>query len=241
MTETVKAPSAATAPKAPPACTAPKAPSAAAVAGRELLRNALAVSGRGSAASSSSRPRTHVRGRGGQRRRGHPGRRGPADRPVERHGTGPRGEHPVLAAIDHRGLPGRVDAARGCVRHQRRLPRRHSCQRHRRRPAGLRRADGTGFAGTVIHVADVGGESAGGVAVGASEIYGEGIQLPPVRIATDDGLVEEVAKILALNSRAPEGMLGDVRALVAGCNVAARRLEGIVERRGADAFRGGGR
>jgi N-methylhydantoinase B len=98
--------------------------------------------------------------------------------------------------------------------------------------------DGTAryFTGTVIHVADVGGESAGGIAAGASEVYGEGIQLPPVRVATDAGLVDEVAKILALNSRAPESMLGDVRALVAGCNVAARRLEGIVAQYGAEVF-----
>jgi N-methylhydantoinase B len=99
-------------------------------------------------------------------------------------------------------------------------------------------ADGVAryFTGTVIHVVDVGGESAGGIAANASEIYGEGIQLPPVRIATGAGMVEDICRILALNSRAPDNMLGDLRALVAGCHVAARRLEALIAEHGARRF-----
>ncbi len=92
------------------------------------------------------------------------------------------------------------------------------------------------FTGSVIHVGDLGGDSAGGVNAGAREVYSEGLQLPPVRIATADGIVDEIARILALNSRTPDNTLGDVRALIAGCNVAARRLEALVAQHGAAEF-----
>jgi N-methylhydantoinase B len=86
------------------------------------------------------------------------------------------------------------------------------------------------FTGTLIHVADLSGISAGGMASDATDIYLEGVQIPPVRIATDDGLVDDLVRLLAANSRTPDRLLGDLRALVAGANVAARRLAEIVER-----------
>ncbi len=91
----------------------------------------------------------------------------------------------------------------------------------------------TYFTGTLIHVADLGGVSAGGVASSAQEIFLEGLQLPPVRVATAQGLVADVMAILAANSRQPDRLLGDVRALVAGTLVAARRIDALVERYGA--------
>jgi len=95
------------------------------------------------------------------------------------------------------------------------------------------------FTGTLIHVADLGGVSAGGVASSAREIFLEGLQLPPVRVATAQGLAPDVMAILAANSRQPDRLLGDVRALVAGTLVAARRVEALVERHGAVGFAAG--
>jgi N-methylhydantoinase B len=95
------------------------------------------------------------------------------------------------------------------------------------------------FTGTLIHVADLGGVSAGGVASSAQEIFLEGLQLPPVRMATAGGLVAEVMDILAANSRQPDRLLGDVRALVAGTLVAARRVDTLVDRYGAEGFAAG--
>jgi len=99
------------------------------------------------------------------------------------------------------------------------------------------------FTGTLIHVADLSGLSAGGMASDATDVYLEGLQLPPVRIATADGLVDDLVRVLAANSRTPEKLVGDLRALIAGVNVAARRLEEIAEShtpdglaRGIDAY-----
>lgn len=80
------------------------------------------------------------------------------------------------------------------------------------------------FTGTLIHVADLSGISAGGMASDATDVFLEGLQLPPVRIATAAGWDENLMRVLAANSRTPAKLLGDLRALVAGANVAARRL-----------------
>jgi N-methylhydantoinase B len=92
------------------------------------------------------------------------------------------------------------------------------------------------FTGTLIHVADLGGLSAGGMAADATEVYLEGVQLPPVRLYTSAGIVDDVARILVRNSRQPNRLMGDVRALVAGTAVAARRVTELVERYGVDGF-----
>ncbi|GAA5045850.1 N-methylhydantoinase B [Thermocatellispora tengchongensis] len=80
------------------------------------------------------------------------------------------------------------------------------------------------FTATMIHVADLGGLSAGGMAPLATDIFLEGLQLPPVRLATAAGLEPAVEAILRANSRTPDKVMGDVRALVAGTAVAAARL-----------------
>jgi N-methylhydantoinase B len=86
------------------------------------------------------------------------------------------------------------------------------------------------FTGTLIHVADVGGVAAAGLAALATDVYSEGLLLPPVRLLAGDEPVPEVWRILARNSRSPDRVLGDVRALVAGVNVMASRLEELVAR-----------
>lgn len=95
------------------------------------------------------------------------------------------------------------------------------------------------FTATLIHVSDIGGASAGGMASLATEIFLEGLQLPPVRIATAAGLDPAITGILALNSRTPDKVLGDVRALIAGATTAARRVDELIASHGADRFAAG--
>jgi len=57
------------------------------------------------------------------------------------------------------------------------------------------------FTGTLIHVSDLGGMSAGGMAALATDIFLEGLQLPPVRIASQAGLDPAIERILRLNRR----------------------------------------
>jgi N-methylhydantoinase B len=90
------------------------------------------------------------------------------------------------------------------------------------------------FTATLIHVSDLGGVAAGGVHATATDVFQEGLQLPPVLLADVDGLIPDIARTLALNSRTPEKVIGDVEALMAGTTVAARRLEALIEEYGAD-------
>lgn len=89
------------------------------------------------------------------------------------------------------------------------------------------------FGGTLIHVADVGGAAAGGLAAVATDTFAEGILLPPVRLYAE-GVETDVMRIIGRNSRVPDKVLGDVKALVAGAHTVARRVEALVERYGAD-------
>ena len=92
------------------------------------------------------------------------------------------------------------------------------------------------FTATLIHVSDLGGISAGGMATLANEIFLEGLQLPAVRVASADGLDAQIMRILAINSRTPDKVLGDVRALIAGTARRGSRLEDLLEEYGAEAF-----
>ncbi len=95
------------------------------------------------------------------------------------------------------------------------------------------------FTGTLIHVSDVGGVAAGGMASSATEVFHEGIQLPPLRMATAEGMVPDLMRLLAANSRTPDDLIGDLRALIAGATVARRRLEELIEEHGAAGLAGG--
>jgi N-methylhydantoinase B len=90
------------------------------------------------------------------------------------------------------------------------------------------------IAGTVIHVADLGGVAVGGLASLANDTFAEGVLLPPVRLYIDDRTNDDVFAILHRNSRAPDKVVGDIKALVAGVNVIARRMDELVERYGLE-------
>ena len=59
------------------------------------------------------------------------------------------------------------------------------------------------FTGTLIHVADLGGSAAGGIAPDATDVFAEGLQLPPVRLYDAGEPVRDLQRTLALNSRTP--------------------------------------
>ena len=89
------------------------------------------------------------------------------------------------------------------------------------------------FAGTLIHVADLGGVAAGGLASLATDTFAEGLVLPPVRLYAAGEPVADIARILARNSRMPGAVMGDISALVAGVNVAGTRLDEVLATHGA--------
>ena len=92
----------------------------------------------------------------------------------------------------------------------------------------------TFFTTALVHVADVGGMSAGGLPANATEMYHEGLILPPVKLHDAGKPDEGVIKIIGANSRTPEKVLGDIYALLAAANVGAVRLAALAERYGRE-------
>jgi N-methylhydantoinase B len=88
------------------------------------------------------------------------------------------------------------------------------------------------FAGTLVHVADLGGAVAGGLAAVAADTFAEGVLLPPVRLYQAGQANDDVWRILGANSRTPAKVLGDIHALVAGTFVLAAGVEQLHERYG---------
>jgi len=88
------------------------------------------------------------------------------------------------------------------------------------------------FSGTLIHVADLGGSASGGIAPDATDVFAEGLQLPPVRIYAAGARSSDLHNLIALNSRTPDRVLGDLDALVAGTAIASRRMEELIDRYG---------
>ena len=82
-----------------------------------------------------------------------------------------------------------------------------------------------GFACSRAHHADVGGMEPASLPATSTEIYHEGLVLPPVR------LDEELLSVLLANMRNPEERRGDLDAQLAAHGLAERRLTELVSRR----------
>jgi N-methylhydantoinase B len=91
-----------------------------------------------------------------------------------------------------------------------------------------------GFAETWGHLWDIGGMMPGSISPAATEVYHEGIIMPPIRIYREGVLNDEVFRIFARNSRFPDILKGDLRAILASCRLGKQRLEDIFARFGMD-------
>jgi N-methylhydantoinase B len=90
---------------------------------------------------------------------------------------------------------------------------------------------------TLVHVADIGGLSAGGLPARATEIWHEGLVIPPLKLYERGRENSAVFKLLVANSRTAVKMLGDVRALAAGANFGADRVCALLEKYGVELVR----
>ena len=84
------------------------------------------------------------------------------------------------------------------------------------------------FAATVCHHADVGGRVAGSNASDSTEIYQEGVRIPPLRLYDKGARNETLFAILEKNVRLPVKLFGDLRAQLAACHIAERQFIELV-------------
>ena len=91
-----------------------------------------------------------------------------------------------------------------------------------------------GYAANRAHHADVGGSRAGSVAADSTEIYQEGLRIPPVKYARGGDVDDDLLRVILANVRTPDERRGDLRAQEASNATGARRFEELAERHGAD-------
>ena len=92
------------------------------------------------------------------------------------------------------------------------------------------------IASTIAHHVDIGGKSPCTTVPDNTEIFGEGLILPPMKIIKAGEENAEVFAIFAANVRMPAASLGDLRAQIAGCRTGEKRTRDLVERYGALQF-----
>ncbi len=93
-----------------------------------------------------------------------------------------------------------------------------------------------GFSCCIGHQTDIGGRVAGGNACDSTEIYQEGLRIPPVKLYERGVPNDTLFRLLEKNVRVPATVLGDVMAEVAACRSGAREFLKLVERYGLEAL-----
>ena len=100
-------------------------------------------------------------------------------------------------------------------------------------------ADGELFLFPVVraHWGDVGGMSPGSLSGRVTEIYQEGVRIPPIRVYECGRPNQAALDVILANVRGPEEREGDFRAMLGTCRKAAERVTALLARYGRKTLR----
>jgi N-methylhydantoinase B len=84
----------------------------------------------------------------------------------------------------------------------------------------------------MTHHQDVGGMSAGSVPTNATEIFQEGLRIPPLKLRDGGALNDTLLALLRRNVRIPDTVIGDLNAQIAACTIGVRRVAELAGRYG---------
>ncbi len=93
------------------------------------------------------------------------------------------------------------------------------------------------YAATICHHTDVGGRVPGSNASDSTEIYAEGLRIPPLKLHEAGTPNTTLLRMIERNVRLPSRVFGDIRSQLAACEIAARGMADLVARHGADGVR----
>ena len=82
------------------------------------------------------------------------------------------------------------------------------------------------------HQSDIGGATHGGYNPSATEIWQEGIRIPPIRLGEGDTLREDLVQMLALNTRIARDFRGDLMAMWGAARLGAKRMDALLAQHG---------
>jgi N-methylhydantoinase B len=90
------------------------------------------------------------------------------------------------------------------------------------------------FAGSIAHKADVGGTVAGSTSANATEMYHEGLLIPPIKILDAGRPLPDIERLILGNSRQPALVRGDMHAQIAVTQMGTARVKELCARFGAE-------
>jgi len=93
------------------------------------------------------------------------------------------------------------------------------------------------YGATICHHTDVGGRVPGSNASDSTEIFAEGLRIPPLKLYRRGVPDESLFRIIERNVRLPGRVFGDIRSQLAACEIAARGMVSLVLRYGAAGVR----
>jgi N-methylhydantoinase B len=93
-----------------------------------------------------------------------------------------------------------------------------------------------GIVGTLCHHLDMGGMAAGSYAAAATEVFQEGLRIPPLKLVRRCVLNEDILAMMRQNVRRPDMLWGDLQAQLASLAVGEANLRRLATRTGIDAF-----
>ena len=94
----------------------------------------------------------------------------------------------------------------------------------------------TAYAANKAHHTDVGGKAPGSLAADSTELYQEGLIIPPVKLVKQGVIDPDIQALIRSNVRTPEIQMGDIRAQIAANNTGARRITELVDHYGVQAL-----
>jgi N-methylhydantoinase B/oxoprolinase/acetone carboxylase alpha subunit len=91
-----------------------------------------------------------------------------------------------------------------------------------------------GFVANVGHLAEIGGKAVGSFAADATEVFQEGLRIPPVKIVSRDQNNLDLWRLIMANHRTPRNTWGDLNAQIGSLRIAERRVVELLDRYGAE-------
>lgn len=94
-----------------------------------------------------------------------------------------------------------------------------------------------GFSAAIAHKADIGGTVPGSSYGQATEMFQEGMMLPPIRLVRAGKVNGDIERLIAANSRQPALVLGDMRSQTGAVGIGRDRMKQIAGEMGAVTLR----
>ncbi|MEM1268115.1 MAG: hydantoinase B/oxoprolinase family protein, partial [Pseudomonadota bacterium] len=88
-----------------------------------------------------------------------------------------------------------------------------------------------------IHSADIGGGVPSSISPRFTELFQEGLQIPPLKLVRRGALNADFETLYRANCRVPDLNMGDIKAMLAALTVGERRVAELIARHGVETFR----